>query len=111
MKKLTKKQNRVKRNRYHIKGNDARVRLTVFRSNKNIYAQIIDDVESKTLAAASSLKSKNTGIEAAKEVGKDIAERAKKAKVTKIVFDRGGYKYHGQVKALAEAARENGLEF
>ncbi len=111
MKKLTKKQKRTRRNRYQIKSNDNRARLSVFRSNKNLYAQIIDDVEGKTLAAASSSKSKKTGVEAAQEVGKEIAEKAKKAKVKEVVFDRGGYKYHGQVKALAESARENGLEF
>ena len=88
-------------------------RLNVFRSNKNIYAQLIDDVKGVTLASSSSLelKSKNNNLEAAAAVGKDIAEKAKKAKIKTVVFDRGGYLYHGRVKALAEAARENGLEF
>ena len=91
-------------------------RLNVFRSNSNIFAQIIDDAEGKTLVSASSidkdLKLKNGGnVEAAKKVGELIAKRAKKAKITKVVFDRGGYLYHGRVKALADAARENGLEF
>ena len=91
-------------------------RLDVFRSNKEIYAQIIDDETRTTLVSASSLdkdlKIKNgSNVEAAKVVGKSIAEKAKKAKITKVVFDRGGYLYHGRVKALAEAARENGLEF
>ena len=91
-------------------------RLNVFRSNNNIFAQIIDDEASKTLVSASSidkeLKLENgSNVEAAKVVGKAIAEKATKAKITKVVFDRGGYLYHGRVKALAEAARENGLEF
>ena len=91
-------------------------RLCVFRSNTQIYAQIIDDENRTTLCSASSLdkdlKIKNgSNVEAATVVGKSIAEKAKKAKITKVVFDRGGYLYHGRVKALAEAARENGLEF
>ena len=88
-------------------------RLCVFRSNTNIYAQIIDDSKGVTLVSASSLelKTKNVNIEGAKAVGKEIAEACKKAKITKVVFDRGGYLYHGRVEALAEAARENGLEF
>lgn len=91
-------------------------RLNVFRSNGNIFAQIIDDTKGVTLVSASSidkeLKLSNGGnVEAAAKVGKLIAERAKKKKIKNIVFDRGGYLYHGRVKALAEAARENGLEF
>ena len=91
-------------------------RLNVFRSNNNIFAQIIDDTKGETLVSASSidkdLKLKNGGnVEAATKVGELIAKRAKKAKITKVVFDRGGYLYHGRVKALAEAARENGLDF
>ena len=89
-------------------------RLNVFRSNTQIFAQIIDDVKGVTLASSSSveLKIKNGGnVEGAKLVGKDIAEKAKKLKIKNVVFDRGGYLYHGRVKALAEAARENGLEF
>ena len=89
-------------------------RLNVFRSNSNIFAQIIDDEKGTTLVSSSSqaLKSKNGGnIEGAKLVGKDIAEKAKKAGITKVVFDRGGYLYQGRVEALADAARENGLEF
>ena len=90
-------------------------RLNVFRSAKNISVQIIDDEKKSTLVSASSLdkslKLENGGnIEAAKAVGKLLAEKAKKAKITKVVFDRGGYLYHGRVQALAEAARENGLE-
>ena len=91
-------------------------RLNVFRSNNNIFAQIIDDEASKTLVSASSidkeLKLENGGnTEAAEKVGELLAKRAKKAKISKVVFDRGGYLYHGRVKALADAARENGLEF
>jgi large subunit ribosomal protein L18 len=95
-----------------------RKRLSVFRSSKQIYAQLIDDAGGVTIASASSLEKGNrdslkTGadIAAARHVGKQIAERAIKAGVKKVVFDRGGYMYHGRVKALAEAAREGGLEF
>jgi large subunit ribosomal protein L18 len=95
-----------------------RPRLSVFRSGKHIYAQIIDDRTARTLAAASSLDAKlredlRTGAnkDAAAAVGKLVAERGKEAGVTAVVFDRGAYMYHGRVKALAEAAREGGLEF
>jgi len=95
-----------------------RPRLSVFRSSKHIYAQIIDDDAGRTLAAASSLdkslrESLKTGADkaAAASVGKLLAERAKEAGVTKVVFDRGAYLYHGRVKALADAAREGGLDF
>jgi large subunit ribosomal protein L18 len=93
-----------------------RARLSVHRSGRHIYAQVIDDEAGKTLVAASTLDKDaraKTGAttDAATEVGKVIAERAKKAGVTKVVFDRGGFLYHGRVKALAEAAREGGLEF
>lgn len=102
--------------RSKVSGTNEMPRLNVFRSNSNIFAQIIDDTTGTTLVSASSidkdLKLTNGGnVEAAKEVGKLIAERAKKAKITNVIFDRGGYLYHGRVKALAEAARENGLEF
>jgi large subunit ribosomal protein L18 len=101
--------------RSKISGTSEVPRLSVFRSNKQIYAQIIDDEKKSTLVSASSLdkslKLENGGnVEAAKAVGKLLAEKAKKAKITKVVFDRGGYLYHGRVQALAEAARENGLE-
>ena len=91
-------------------------RLNVFRSNGNIFAQIIDDENGTTLVSASSidkdLKIENGGnIEAATKVGEALAKKAKSAKITEVVFDRGGYLYHGRVKALADAARENGLEF
>ncbi len=95
-----------------------RARLSVFRSSKHIYAQVIDDVKGETLAAASSLEkdmrgSLKTGanIDAAKAVGKLVAERAAAKGVKDVVFDRGGYLYHGRVKALADAAREGGLKF
>ena len=100
--------------RTKVSGTSEVPRLNVFRSNAQIFAQIIDDERGVTLVSSSSLelKIKNGGnVEAAKLVGKDIAEKAKKNKITKVVFDRGGYLYHGRVEALAEAARENGLEF
>ena len=111
---------RKQRNRFKImrKRSADRPRLTVFRSNKHIYAQIVDDLAGKTLAAASSKdkelagKIKSAGnTDAAAAVGKLIAERAKAAKVKTVAFDRGGYLYHGRVKALADAAREGGLSF
>ena len=90
-----------------------RPRLSIHRSGRHIYAQIIDDAAGKTLAAASTLGSKASGanVAAAVQVGKDIAAAAKKAGVTTVVFDRGGFLFHGRVKALADAAREGGLEF
>ena len=101
-----------------VSGTSERPRLCVYRSLDHIYAQIIDDRAGKTLVAASSAdkgtqKSLKGGgnVAAAKVVGKEIAERAKAAGVAKVVFDRGGYKYHGRVKALADAAREAGLQF
>lgn len=99
-------------------GRETRLRLSVFRSGSQIYAQVINDLEGKTVAAASTLdkdlKEKlksGANTDAAKEVGKLVASRAKKAGVSKVVFDRGRYLYHGRVKALAEGAREGGLEF
>ena len=100
--------------RNKISGTAECPRLNVFRSNTQIFAQIIDDVKGTTLVSSSSveLKIKNGGnAEGAALVGKDIAEKALKAKIKNVVFDRGGYLYHGRVKALAVAARENGLEF
>ena len=104
--------------RTRLSGTPERPRLCVYRSLGHIYAQVVDDRTGRTLASASSLdketrkRMKGGGnIAAAKVVGKEIAERAKAAKVEKVVFDRGGYKYHGRVKALADAAREAGLEF
>lgn len=96
-------------------GTEARPRLSVFRSNKEIYAQLIDDVSGKTLVAASSrdkgVDTKGTKTEVANTVGKTIAEKAKKAGIEAVAFDRGGNLYHGRVKSLAEGAREAGLKF
>jgi large subunit ribosomal protein L18 len=112
---------RIKRHlriRKHISGNPARPRLSVFRSNKHIYAQIIDDTVGQTLVAASTMeKSVGSGlantsnIDAAKAVGLAIAKKAVAKEIKEVVFDRGGYLYHGKVKALADAAREGGLVF
>ena len=107
---------RHKRIRENLSGTSEKPRLSVFRSNANISAQIIDDTKGVTLVSASSLEKelniKNGGnIEAANVIGAEIAKRAKSKKINEVVFDRGGYLYHGRVKALAEAARENGLEF
>lgn len=102
---------RHERIRKQIIGTKDIPRLNVYRSNKNIYAQLIDDEAGVTLAEASSMKMDGNTVEVASLVGKEIAEKAKKAKISKVVFDRGGYLYHGRVKALADAARSNGLEF
>ena len=106
---------RHERIRNNMHGTIAVPRLSVYRSNSNIFAQLIDDENGVTLVSASSidkeLKITNGGnIEAASKVGKLLADRAKKAKIKKVIFDRGGHLYHGRVKALAIAARENGLE-
>jgi large subunit ribosomal protein L18 len=104
--------------RHRVRGAAERPRLAVFKSGRHIYAQVIDDGQGATLAHASSLDAglkkespKGASREAAGKVGTLVAERAKKAGVTKVVFDRGGYRYHGRVKALAEGARSAGLEF
>ena len=100
--------------RAKVSGTTACPRLCVYRSNKNIEAQIIDDMKKVTLVSASSMSLKlenGSNVEAAKKVGEEIAKKAKAKKITKVVFDRSGYIYHGRVKALAEAAREAGLEF
>jgi large subunit ribosomal protein L18 len=110
---------RKNRSRFHVRQNgQGRPRLSVFRSNKHIYAQIIDDRQGVTLAAASSLEQElketlggGSDREAAKTVGRLVAERAVSKGVTDVVFDRGGYRYHGRVQALADAAREGGLKF
>ena len=119
IKKVSRNEMRVERHnriRKDLSGTADRPRLNVFRSNANITAQIIDDEKGVTLVSASTLEKElkitNGGnVEAAKLIGAEIAKRAKKAKITKVVFDRGGYLYHGRVAALADAARENGLEF
>ena len=106
---------RHKRVRTKVSGTAERPRLCVYRSNSNLYAQIIDDVAGNTLAQASTLdkevKVKHSNKEAAKEVGALIAKRALEKNIKEVVFDRGGYIYHGVVKELAEAAREGGLTF
>ena len=104
---------RKNRIRSIVSGTEQRPRLSVFRSNSQIYAQVIDDATHKTLAASSSVLLKATGnkSEQAGLVGKDIAAKAAAKGIKAVVFDRGGYKYHGRVKALADAAREAGLEF
>jgi large subunit ribosomal protein L18 len=112
---LEARQRRHRRVRKRVGGSASRPRLAVFRSNRYIYAQVIDDVDGSTVAAASSqekkLRSKSLSKETAAEVGSLIAERAKGAGIESVVFDRGGFPYHGRVKALADAAREGGLEF
>ncbi len=112
--KINKRNKIKKRIRQHVLGSPSRPRLSVFRSNKEIYAQIVDDVNGVTLASASSrdkgIKA-SSKVEAAAAVGKAIAEIATKAGLEKVAFDRNGYLYHGRVKALAESARENGLKF
>lgn len=106
---------RHRRVRKKIYGTAQRPRLAVFRSNRYIYAQVIDDQSGRTLASASSqeleLRARSLTLETASEVGRAVAERAKEAGVQGVVFDRGGFRFHGRVKALAEAARQHGLEF
>ncbi len=118
VKKTDRKMERTRRHarvRRKISGTAERPRLCVYRSNTNLYVQIIDDVAEKTLVAASTLdkdvKTKHANKEAAKELGTLIAKKAADKKITTVVFDRGGYIYHGVVKELAEAAREGGLVF
>lgn len=117
---LAKKVQRRRKIRYRIRrkilGTAARPRLSIFRSNKEIYAQLIDDLKGVTLAAASSRDADVAGgkapkVEISKQVGLLIAKRAKEAGVENVVFDRGGYLYHGRVKSLADGAREGGLDF
>jgi large subunit ribosomal protein L18 len=120
--KQKKKQVRLQRRKWSVRnslsGTPERPRLAVFRSDKHIYAQVIDDLAGRTLASAASTSSEVRGelanggnITAAKLVGKAIADRAKAAGITKVAFDRGGRQYHGRIKALADAAREGGLQF
>lgn len=112
------REKRRRRIRAKINGSAQRPRLNVFRSNQHIYAQVIDDVRKHTLVAASTLDAdlrsqlaENTKVEEAKLVGRLVAERAQAAGIKQVVFDRGGYLYHGRIKALADAAREAGLDF
>ena len=113
--KLNRRSRIKKRIRKNISGTSARPRLSVFRSNKQIYAQVIDDVKGVTIISASShvkdSSQKVNKTDQAKLIGKEIAENASKAGIKEVVFDRNGYLYHGRVKALAESARENGLKF
>jgi large subunit ribosomal protein L18 len=117
---LTKRERRnkiKKRIRKGIKGTSKRPRLSVFRSNKHIYAQIVDDVKGNTLVSASSLEKEielneeSNNIKVAEAVGAKLGEKAKNANVDTVVFDRSGYRYHGRIKALAESARKSGLKF
>jgi large subunit ribosomal protein L18 len=108
---------RQQRVRKKVVGTDARPRVCIFRSNKHIYAQVISDAQGKTLAAVSSLASagdgakKVKGVDVAKQVGADLAKVCKEKNISRVIFDRNGFLYHGRVKAVAEAAREGGLEF
>lgn len=102
--------------RKKVRGNETRPRLAVFRSNKHIYAQLIDDVAGRTLVSASTVESEQRKgapgtVDAAKAVGERLGERAKSAGIASVVFDRGGFKYHGRVAAVADGARSAGLEF
>jgi large subunit ribosomal protein L18 len=110
------RQKRHERIRLRLRGSTERPRLAVFRSLNHIYAQVIDDTSGRTLATASTLEKELRGIKATKSedaqtVGRLVAERAKAAGVDRVVFDRAGFRYHGRIKALADAAREAGLEF
>jgi len=116
--KVVARERRHRRVRARLSGTAERPRLNVFRSSEHIYAQVIDDVKGHTLLSASTIDpevrgqvSGKTKIEAARIVGQVVARRAKAAGITSVVFDRGGWKYHGRVRALAEGAREGGLEF
>lgn len=121
MKKVQRKKQRRdkirRRIRSSIRGTKERPRMSVFKSNKHIYVQLIDDLNNHTLVSASSLSNEiedqvdgKPGVEKAQITGKLLAEKASEADIKKVVFDRGGYKYHGQIKAVAEAAREGGLQ-
>ncbi len=111
--KQIKKARRHARVRAKISGTKDVPRLSVFRSNTSLFVQLIDDENGKTLVSVSSkeVKSKGNKVKIAEEVGKILAKKAKDNKITKVVFDKGGYKYHGRIKALAEIARQEGLEF
>ena len=109
---ISKRERRHKRIRSRLSGTADRPRLAVFKSNKFIYAQLIDDVAGRTLCSASDIKNaKGTKVDRAIAIGAEIAEKAKKDNITSIVFDRGGFRFTGRVKALADSAREKGLVF
>lgn len=113
--KKTQKERRHRRVRAKIQGTDERPRLCVFRSNKHIYAQIIDDEKGRTLVSASDLEIKDSKkdkkTDLAQKVGQLIAQKAKEKKIKTVVFDRGGFRYHGRIKTLADEARKQGLQF
>ncbi|HEX9804465.1 MAG TPA: 50S ribosomal protein L18 [Candidatus Dojkabacteria bacterium] len=111
MEKRINREKRKLRIRKRLNGTAERPRLSVFRSNSNVYAQLIDDERMVTICEANSLKIKGKGIKVSEKVGEAIAKKAISAKVTKAVFDRRGNKYHGNIKALADAARKGGLDF
>jgi large subunit ribosomal protein L18 len=104
---------RKARIRNKVSGTDTRPRMCVYRSNKYLYVQVVSDESGRTLASASSIKGGGAGVnlDKAKKLGSDIAEKCKTAGIDNVVFDRGGYRYHGRIKALADAAREGGLRF
>jgi large subunit ribosomal protein L18 len=114
-KKLEARTRRHRRVRKKVRGTADRPRLSVFRSSRHVYAQVIDDVNGRTIASASTMEKDARGsaatVDAAKAVGKRVAERAKAAGVDNVVFDRGGFRYHGRVAGIADGAREAGLEF
>jgi large subunit ribosomal protein L18 len=116
LQKVAGRKRRHHRVRKNVRGTTARPRLAVFRSNKHVYAQVIDDVAGRTVASASTMETDVKGgstatVDAAKSVGKRVGERAKAAGVSAVVFDRGGFRYHGRVAGVADGAREAGLEF
>lgn len=116
LQKVQSRRRRHQRVRKHVRGTETRPRLAVFRSTRHVYAQVIDDVHGRTLVAASTMEpevraSATANVDAARSVGQRVGERAKAAGITQVVFDRGGFRYHGRVAAVADGARASGLEF
>ena len=116
LQKVQSRRRRHQRVRKHVRGTPTRPRLAVFRSSRHVYAQVIDDIQGRTLVAASTMEptvraSATANVDAARAVGQRIGERAKAAGITQVVFDRGGFRYHGRVAAVADGARDSGLEF
>lgn len=105
------REHRHSRVRKKVRGTEGRPRLSVYRSNRYLYVQVISDESGRTLAAASTMEAGKGNVGAAQQLGRDIAERCKALSISEVVFDRGGYKYHGRVRAIADAAREAGLKF
>jgi len=105
------REHRHTRVRKKVRGTDTRPRLSVYRSNRYLYVQVISDDTGRTLAAASTMEAGKGNVGAAQQLGRDIADRCKALSISEVVFDRGGYKYHGRVRAIADAAREAGLKF